>query len=303
MSNKVAQMRIVRSCLQLALLAAGVFFSIATSPVSRTEVTVSDDTWIVENLYEGQTAVPRDHVIRLTVGNRDFADDGDTTDRSVRDRAQDAMERVLIYELETEEEVSQRVDVHDTYTLIEPLGLKSDTDYILDIGGIYDYITIERDFVPPIEFTTRPGPRVTGIWRNDDTLIVAFSESMDESTLTIAQDSVDLIWEKDEDLHSISADLNLADFVWEADNELFLLSPVDIFDSAWLKVARHVRGDSGARLDGNANGIAGEAGDDYLVEIEPSALPICYMREDIPMPCVSEEEVGAFVNQESSGGE
>jgi hypothetical protein len=140
-------------------------------------------------------------------------------------------------------------------------------------------------------FSTVQGPRVTGLWMNGDTLFVVFSEPMDSSTLSMALGSVDVLWSEDGELHSIAMDLNLASFVWEADEFVFRVAPVDFGGQLWVKVSGNVRGESGAYLDGNGNGVPGEVDDDFLEEITLSDLETCHTREDIPDPCVRFEDL------------
>ncbi len=176
-------------------------------------------------------------------------------------------------------------------TLFTHDGLEPDTDYILDLTEMGNLLMVIRTVPEPINFSTQSRPTVTGVWRIDDTVLIAFSEPMDNESLRIDPESVDLLWEEDGELHSISADLNLSGFVSEAQERLFMFAPITWGGMAWIKVSRHVRGRSGVYLDGDEDHIPGEVGDDYLVELDLGLLSECYTRGDVPAPCVHQEDV------------
>jgi len=273
------------------LLVAGVLASLATSEFEPRRIGWNE-TWVAENLFDGQTAVPRDHEIRLTIGYRDFVEfEGDEIDGDVRDRASAAFAQIAIYRLGYgSAQLSLDVQIHDESSIIGHAPFAENTSYVLDLNALEGYLRVDRVAPGPIHFSTTHGPQVTGVWRNDDTLIVSFSEPMDPETLWLSQLSVDLLWEEDDELHSIASDLNLTDFAWETDGYLFLFAPVDWSGTVWVKVDRGVRGLSGGPLDGNGNGVPDED-DDYVSEVNLLTLPVCFGREDIPAPCIDQNDV------------
>jgi hypothetical protein len=299
----------------LRLLVA-LYFSAATSQPDY-DKEYRDETWLVENVYEGQTAVPLDLVIRLTVGYRDFANPPTSRiDNEVRSLAEIAFDTVRLTVSNRDIPVKLEIKIYDAYALLKPIKLDKDTAYSLYLTNLRNYLAVARKVPEEVSFSTAAGPRVTGLWRNEDTLIISFSEPMDSTYLSINQKSVDIIWEKEDELHSIASDLNLADFVWKTEGELFLISPYSVLEERWtkeahdtlgissalgiegvlrvqghwIKIARDVRGKSGILLDGNENGIAGENDDAFVARIAGS-FPICYSRKDIPDPCVSGDEI------------
>ena len=57
---------------QLLLVFVASIASLATSGEGEWRGSYFDETWVVTNLFDGQTAVPLDHQIRLSIGYRDF---------------------------------------------------------------------------------------------------------------------------------------------------------------------------------------------------------------------------------------
>ena len=277
----------LRRTIELTLLAASIVASVATSSVRQQEI-AWDGTWAVENVFDGQTAVPVDHQIRLTIGYRDFSSNGDE-DEGPETLAEQAFEQILLT-TSGGRSVKMDVEIYDDMSLIKP-SLDANSDYILDLGELVYYLRVSRQLPPPIHFSTRPGPKVTGLWRNEDTLMLSFSEPMDPDSLSLSQVSVDVLW-NDKELHSIAADLNLADFVWETRGNLFMVAPVSSFGMVWVKVAGEVQGLSGGLLDGNGNGLPGEPADAFLSEVlfMPD-LPACSARDDVPAPCINETDI------------
>jgi hypothetical protein len=273
-----------------ALLVSGGLLSLASSvddddgwePRETIEV---DATWMVSNLYDGQTAVPVNRNIQLTVGTRDFAGDPAPT-----------LSMIRFYEADSGEPVDFDVSVgFATSSVTVSGGLMPDTDYILDLGSLRNATRTRRSVPDPIHFSTRSAPQVIDLWRNEDTLIIEFSEPMDSETLFVGQTSVDLLWEENGEIRSLAADTNIASYIWETRGTLFLLAPIDFpevqFSSYWIKIAGRVQSDEGTPLDGDGNGRPGETSDDYVWEFIPYVLETCYTREDIPHPCIREQEI------------
>ncbi|MFH2008942.1 MAG: hypothetical protein ABI333_20300 [bacterium] len=290
-------MRMLRNGFGLALLAVGVVLSMASSwddgeggPDSweddwqEPEPLIIDDTWVVESLFDGQTGVSRDVVIRLTIGEEDLGAEHVW-----------AVQDVLLYREDDGTHLPIDTEVYFETSMIRPRdGLAPDTDYVLDLQSLEPQLVSIRTLPGLIHFSTRSAPKVTGLWRSGDTLIVTFSESMDPASLFIGQTSLDVLWEEDGALRSIAADHNLAGYAWEAADLLFMMAPIDFADAlgdVWVKVAADVRGASGVLLDGDADGTAGQSHDDYFAQIDTLALPTCFTRSDIPMPCVHQDEV------------
>ncbi|MBT3222534.1 MAG: hypothetical protein HN348_25960 [Proteobacteria bacterium] len=280
----------MRRTIELALLTVSVIASVATSPVRQETELFWNDTWVVENLFDGQTAVPLDHEIKLTIGYQDFDPSDEEGEGYSREQAELALQEIALHS-PLKGPVQLDIEVYQDYSLIKA-PLAQNTDYVLELDDLSSYLRVARQLPPPIHFSTTEGPKVTGLWRNDDTLIIAFSEPMDQNTMNLSQISVDVLWQ-DKDLHSVASDLNLADFVWETRGNLFMFAPVTILGGAvWVKVAGEVQGLSGGTLDGNRNGSPGEAEDDYLSEpVLLGQLPACFSRDDVPTPCINETDV------------
>lgn len=291
-------MRSVKTLGQVMLLAAGCLVALASS-WEDWEERFWDETWMVSNVFDGQTAVPEDIVIELAVGYRDYSDNPDvgtpdggeepSAGKQTRRLAEAGMAEVELFAVDSpSEKVELSFDISWESTRIHHRGLDPDTDYVLDVSGIDDGMVVSRTPPSPVRFSTRQGPQVTGLWRNEDTLFITFSEPMDPETLGIAHDEVDVLWEEDGELHSLAGDANLAGFVWETDGFVFRVAPVDWTGSAWIKVSADARGQSGAYLDGNGNGVPGEPADDYLEDWALELLPQCFARPDVPQPCFAE---------------
>ena len=283
-------MKRTRTLAMAALLAAGGFLSLATSidDGPPPEIIETDATWMVSNLYDGQTGVPVNRVVDLAVGTRDFG--------GIAEDAQAALESILFYRVDNGDPVEFEVSVGSfTSSLTVPGGLRPDTDYILDLAPLSGTTETRRWVPDPICFSTRKGPQVIGMWRNEDTLIIEFSEPMDPETLFVGQTSVDLLWEENGEIRSLAADTNIASYLWETRGTLFLLAPMDFqdeqFGAYWIKVTTRVRSSDGTALDGDMDGRPGEISDDYIWEFHPYTLQTCYTREDIPHPCISEQEI------------
>ncbi|MDD5305811.1 MAG: hypothetical protein PHU25_00680 [Deltaproteobacteria bacterium] len=300
-------MTLLKRTVELVVLFASCFLSLATfgpGPDFSDDdddgwYVDTDETWVVENVFDGQTAVPRDHVIRLTIGYRDFAGfEAETYSDEVKELTATELAKITLRPRNVPAPpVDFEVKINGTTSVIEHDAFAPNTEYVLDLTGIGN-LAVERIIPKPLGFSTTAGPRVTGLWRSDDTLIIAFSERMDPATLSLASDSVDVLWEKDGDLHSIASELNLADFAWKTDGFLFFAASMTPFDEAWIKVDRSVSGESGGLLDGDKDGVPGEAGDDFVQQVSYSTLPSCFTRADIPAPCVTEDT--GDLNQEWS---
>ncbi len=258
--------------------------------------TTWNETWIVANLFEGQTAVPLDHPIRLNIGHRDFLDrPDDPITADIRQIASDALSLVELYDADNStHEVGIDCSVFNDYTVVRHERFDEETDYILAVDEVEPHLVVNRIIPDALRFSTARRPQVTGIWKNEKTLIVSFSEPIDGNTLALSHQSFDVLWEADNDISSISSNLNLADFTWATEGHLFMLAPVSFINSGWIKITGNVRALSGAYLDGNNNGITGETDDYFVEEVMFDYLPICYAREDIPDPCVADEELDYF---------
>ena len=250
-----------------------------------------DETWIVANVFDGQTHVPRDITFEITVGYRDFEEE----DRAYGELPEGAV--VLLTRALGNQPVPCAIEVEHTRTLVKPLApLSPDADYELDAAPFVARTTSVRMAAFPIDFSTRAAPRVTGLWRVGATLMIAFSEPMDPDTLYLGHDSVDLIWEEDGELRSAATHHNLAGYVWETRGDLFALAPISFaddsgFGSLTVMVAADVLGESGVPLDGDGDRRPGEVDDDYFQDVTTTLLPECFTREDIPDPCVHERDV------------
>jgi len=280
-------MTYLKTFLRLCLLAAGCVAALASSVPDSTWVQ-TDETWVVSNLFDGQTAVPLDTDVRLAIGTRDFTAEGEEPGADARSRAETALRAVRVFpRLDPLAVLPAELAIGETSSEILLPPMAADTEYVLDLGSLEQKLTVERDVPEPILFTTGAGPRVTGIWQTGDTLVVSFSEPMDPSSLEIGHDSVDVLWEEGDDLHSIAADMNLADYVWATDGMLFKMAPFDFPTEGWVKVSASARGATGAPLDGNGNGLPGEVDDDFVAEFSLGTIDTCCARVDIPMPCVA----------------
>ena len=266
------------------LLAAG-YASLATSAPADQRV---DNRWVIANLFDGQTAVPRDVTIELRIGIRDFrpADGGGSTS-AAREEAEAALHWLWLHEADGVDEVALEHELRENVVLVHPVEpLQPDTRYALDVVGVAANTASERPIPEVIEFTTRSGPQVTGLWRVSDTLMITFSEPIAPGTLRLAPDSVDLLWDSEDGLRSVTADRNLADYVWDDDGLTFRVAPFDFSHPVWVMVSADVRGVSGAPLDGDGDGVPGEPDDDFLEQVNPSQLPGCFTSEDRPEPCL-----------------
>jgi hypothetical protein len=280
-------MKRIKKMVQLMLLALGTLVVLATSDPGPGGFGVTD-SWIVSNIYDGQTAVPQDITINLTIGSFDFQEDGEISGG----RTRQALEEIRLYpEDDPSDLVALDFDIADETTVIRFDMLASDTWYVLDLTGMDVEMTSDRDLPDPLYFRTGSAPQVTDIFRNEDTLFIVFSEPMDPDTLDLSHSGVDILWQEDDELHSIVYSLNLADFAYDAEARLFRLAPVTFLDDVWIKVSGNVRGESGVYLDGNRNDIPGEVGDDYIAQVDIMSLDTCVTREDIPSPCVAHEDV------------
>lgn len=257
------------------------------------EVLEWDETWIARNLFDGQTAVPRDIEIELAIGYRDWSGslDGDASPGEEA-RAREGFESIRLYpEAEPYDLVPIEYSIGERYSsLLLPL-LEEDTRYVLDTVGLVQEIVVERPRLGPIVFSTSTAPQVTGIWRSEGTMILAFSEPMDGTTLDLGPGSVDVWWDAGDDLESIASDLNLADFAWETREDLFLVAPIQISGPILVVVAGEVLAATGSPLDGDRDGIPGEIEDDFFDVVEFADLPECFTREDVPAPCARFEDV------------
>ena len=279
-------MKRLKAIAQFTLLVLGAVVSIATSDPGGGFYT--SDEWVVENLYDGQTAVVTGIEIRLALGTWDF----DPSEGENRKGATRALKEIRLYPEGNEDDaVSFDIELGEEDAVLIPDGLKDDTEYVLDLEALVDTVESNRLIPEPIHFRTGSLPRITGLWRNEDTLIIAFSEPMDSEDLFLGHESVDIFWQDDTELKSVVGDLNLAGFITQVDERLFMVAPADFLDTAWVKVSGLVEGEGGVPLDGDGDGEADGAGDDFLEEILLSDLPECFTREDIPAPCVAEEDL------------
>lgn len=289
-------MRHLRSVLVMGLLAVAATLSLASledhshheeppDPTPADPPRKKDETWVVAGLYDGQTAVPTNQSFRLTVGSRDLR------------IATPALSSVIrLYRTEDRAAVPFEAKVWSAETeLTVPGGLEPGTDYELDVGSLAGWLATVRVLPPgPIWFSTESAPRVTGLWRSGTTLIIAFSEPMNPAQIALGFDGVNVLWEQGGELLSLAGDRNLAAFDSLIDGPLFLFAPITFADTlgeVWLRVAAGVRGLAGGTLDGDGDGSPGEVEDDYLELLDTARLPTCFVRPDIPAPCVRPEDV------------
>lgn len=278
-----------RVCETAVLLAAG-WASIATTDPGGPGR--SDSSWILGNLFDGQTAVARDLEIELRIGIQDFrpmdGDGGESETKGARTKTEGALHDLSLTDTEDGNSVELEYEIGESTTIVRPVEpLQPNTRYELDASVLAGSAVTWRPPPGVVEFTTRPGPQVTGVWRVDDTLMIAFSEPLESGALELAADSVDLLWECDAGLCSVVADRNLADFAWDNEDKLFRVAPIPDYQELWVKVSRSVTGESGALLDGDGDGNTGELDDDFLELVTVSDLPICRASEDRPEPCVA----------------
>lgn len=280
-------MKNARTMVMVAALSLGALLSVATS-VDPPETETWDSTWMVKNLYDGQTGVPVNTVIELSVGRRDFDTENETD-------PDEALASISLVESESRRAVEFTIECEEEGSVLIPVRpLEPDTEYELSLSSLSSHLVVHRIFPGLIRFSTRSRPYVTGVWQNEATLIISFSEPMDPKTVLIHQTSVDIMWEEGGELRSIAADRNLADFVFKAEGSLFMVAPLNLEQPFWVKVGGGVRSAAGIPLDGDADGIAGEQDDDFIQLYEPYELPVCYSREDIPEPCFSEDFIPDF---------
>jgi hypothetical protein len=235
-----------------------------------------DETYLVENLWDGQTSVPRGHVFDLTVGTRDLLNPGA------------ALEQVRLRDLDAERSVELEATIGYDRTVLAPLDpLEADHDYVLQLQGLAPYLQVRRWVPGDLHFSTRTAPRLVSLWRSEDTLLVLFSEPMDPATLRLGPGSVDLLWtDADGAVISLAETVNLANLAWDTIDELFRLAPLDRDGPLWLTVAAAVESERGAPLDDAGDGSGGGVEDDVVVRFFPEDLPTCATRSDIPDPCV-----------------
>lgn len=159
-------------------------------------------------------------------------------------------------------------------TVTPVASLDEDTEYLLSISSCADLMPNMR-CPPPTLFSTASAPRVTGLWRSGDTLIVVFSEPMDEESLVLAHGAVDLLFETGGERRSVVSDLNLADFAWQADGRIFSVAPIT--DKPFtLVLGPGVRALAGGAFDGT-----------FAHRVWPGLLETCHTRIDYPDPCIS----------------
>jgi len=266
------------------LLAAGLLSVASTRWPEQQNADRIDETWLVENLWDGQTAVDPSLAVMLTLGHRDFQTNA---------RAEEALATL---ELRYADGVPVPFDLAVGWerTVVTPSGgLAADADYILDLSPVRDHgVQAQRGFPPgPIRFSTCAGPRVVGLWRSESTLIIEFSQPMSSESLTLSPQAVDVIWQEGGALKSLTADRNLAGYQWATDGTLFMLAPFDFVDPAWVTVSSRVQGSNGVRLDGNGDCASGTPEDTVVREVSLEQLPVCYAREDIPDPCQRLEDI------------
>ncbi len=265
----------------VTLLVAGFFVGACTH---EEEPRLVDGRWVVVNLFDGQTAVPRDIEIELRIGRADF---GPVDSQS---RLERALSGISLRGVDGSTDVELEFHQGEEISRVRPVEpLEENAQYELDATMLVEDTLGYRPTPELIHFSTGSGPRVTGLWQVEDTLLVAFSEPMATDSLRLASDSVDLLWEEDDRLHSVAAERNLAEFVWDYQDLLFRVAPRPFNGSFWVKVSRTVMGASGARLDGDGDGTPGEITDDHLERVE-NTLPDCYSSPDRSEPCVLESE-------------
>ncbi len=254
----------------------------------------TDETWMVVNVWDGQTSVDPGITIELALGQQDFR---------LSSQAEDVISDVVLRRTDTGSAVPVRLTIGWASTHVVPVnGLQPDTDYELDLTPLEGQLYSTRGFPPrPVRFSTRDTPRVVGLYRVEDlntatdTLVVLFSQPMYAATLYVSQQSVDLIWQDGGLLRSLAADQNLAAYAWDTAEHLFLLAPFEARPSMWLKISSSVKGVNGVRLDGDGDGIGGTAWDDHVEEISwPVQIPVCFSRSDIPQPCIASEHIPDF---------
>jgi hypothetical protein len=169
-------------------------------------------------------------------------------------------------------------------TPLSPLPL--DTDFILRFPSC-DVFRPNIRCPEPIAFSTREAPRVIGLWRVEDTLLVVFSETMDPDTLSLSHGSFDLVFDDDGVERSVLSDLDPGNFSWSTDGSVLFIAPIEERPFHVL-LGSEIRAMSGAPLDSDHDGVAD--GRAALLEVWPDLLKICAARDDYPEPCIGQEE-------------
>ncbi len=281
-------------CATLALLGPGCFLVDVDLPPDKSPVkatpqiqTVTMPTiWPLKNVFDQQTAVPTDLKLRVRGLHWDLVADINTDWVSLL-RAPDYTPVKLGIEVT---KVSS-----GTVTLTPIGGLEPDTRYVL---AFPDYDEWRHNFMwsirvpPPLTFSTRSAPRVIGLWRNGDTLVVVFSEPMDPDALTLASGAADLVYEVDGEPFSVAADGEPADYAWEATGHFFNIAPItnQAFD---LVLGPKVVSGSGTPLDTDGDEVP-DPDSVFVRRVEPVALPVCHQRDDYPDPCIDAEAAKAY---------
>ena len=242
--------------------------------------------WPMKNLFDGQTNVATDlkiqvrgihwdPLVAIEEGATIEVDGGELRWLSLNRADDDLTGHPFLLTLDNLESGS---------VTIEPVGgLDADTDYFLSFPAceLQPHVMCPA----PIAFSTRSAPRVLGVWRAQATLIVVFSEEMDDATLDLAHDSVDLAFNDQGVTLSLVSDFNLAEFVWATDGLYFQFANITKKPFK-LILGTRIRSMTGAHLDIDADGISDETGV-LVVPIEPETLLTCTLRDDFPDPCVS----------------
>ncbi|MBN2530232.1 MAG: hypothetical protein JXR76_27830 [Deltaproteobacteria bacterium] len=225
---------------QLLLLGIGVFFSLATSAPQQEDVLV-DDTWVLQNIFDGQTAVAVTTPIDLRIGWDDFSDSPTVVTRNsdmrfVADKvgappnpgalklARNALKNI---QLKTTNGATIPFNVtvkRFTSRIVPTAPLDSGTPYTLDLYPLRPYLKVPRPVPSTVSFSTAPVIHVLDVWQNNDTVIISFSAPIDETTITLSPLSIDFLWEENGELYSLASDTNTQDYLYETNGNLFMIT-------------------------------------------------------------------------------
>lgn len=299
-------MRHATQLVQFSALLVGCFFSLATSAPRRDSMPPSDDTWMVANVFDGQTAFPINGTIDLAVGWDDFSSTSTIVGREVYIQFDDdepstgqnedgyseataALSKVSLQKADGTP-VPFTVAVQKRTSRISPnLALLPNTEYILSLDNIADAMSIIRPAPGTIRFSTTKELHVLDVWQNNSTVIVAFSAPVNSDTAILGTTYIDFIWKQNEQLYSLAGDTNTADYLYETDGNLFMISSLNFLSAfpTWLRIGPNVTGLNAEPVvpsteETNTDGLV-------FLPIDWAQLDICQVRIDAPEPCITIE--------------
>lgn len=251
---------------------------VSPPPILQIEAPV---IWPLKNVFDQQTGVRSD--VKFTVRGVHFSLTQDESPEWVSlVRENDGQPHPVRVEL---------VNLNAGTMRVVPIEeLDADTHYLLAFPGcrFMPYVRCPE----PIRFFTGTAPRVIGLWRTQQTLVVVFSEPMDPNTLNLGHGMVDMVFQQDGQLVTVATDLNLADFVWEGQGHTFVMAPITDrpFD---LIIGPEVFGLTGAPPDIDGDGLP-DPGQIFVHPVVPELLETCHVRPDFPDPCITPEAAAVW---------